>query len=248
MAKKIAILNFKGGVGKTTTAVNICAALAIMKKRTLLIDMDGQCNATFILDYHVGDGLTLYDSLADETLSTPLPIYEYRKNFDFVPASIQLRKVSDRTLVNTLDYLIQQEEADYDYIIIDCPPGDGILNDNAMAAVQDVIIPCDGDELSMQGVSTLLARINQFRKLSNKTLNQPHFLMTKFDQRLRLHKDSARELRETFPQQVLNARIRTNARLRETPSAHQTIFEYDPTSSGATDYMQLAKEIIKTGI
>lgn len=248
MANKIAILNFKGGVGKTTTAINLSAALAKMGKRVLLIDLDSQCSSTYVLGYKIGDGQTVYDALMDENMETKLPVYNYIGSFDFVPASIMLRDAGVLLMPRLrkeeiLKVLVSDVESDYDYIILDCPPGDGIINMNAMCAVSDLIVPTDGDELTAQGINALIARVNQVKKQVNPALDILGFIFTKFEGNTRLHKDNLREMIDEYPDQIFNSRIRKNIKLKESPREHQTIFDYAPNSSGADDYMQMAKEL-----
>lgn len=252
MAKKIAILNFKGGVGKTTTAINLCAGLAKLKKNTLLIDLDAQRNATLHLGYEIGNGETIYDALMDRTMNTELPIYEYdgHKNFDFVPSSIMLREASELLVARMkkeeiLKFLVSGVESEYDYIFYDCPPSDGVLNINALCASDGVIIPLNGNDYSLQGITALVERINEVKRLMNPNLEILGFLFTDFDSRLNIHKTSRNEMRDAFPGKVFNALIHRCVRFSETPSLHQTIFDYAPTSTGADDYLQLAKEVIK---
>lgn len=248
MAKKIAILNFKGGVGKTTTAINLCDALARTKKRTLLVDLDSQRNSTVHLNYEVGDGDTIYDALMDRSLNTELPIYEYKNNFDFVPSSISLREASELLVARMkkeeiLKFLVSGVELDYDYIFYDCPPSDGILNINALSAADGVIIPLNGNDYSLQGITALVERINEVKKLLNPDLQIMGFLFTDYDSRLKIHRSSRDEVRTAFPGMVYNTIIHRCVRFTETPSEHLTIFDYAPQSTGASDYAQLAKEL-----
>lgn len=248
MTNKIAILNFKGGVGKTTTAINLSAALARKKKNVLLVDLDSQCSSTFVLGYKIGDGKTVYDALMDENMETSLPVYSYQDCFDFVPASIMLRDASALLTPRLrkeeiLKVLLTEVEGDYDYIILDCPPGDGLINMNAMCAVSDLIVPTDGDELTAQGINALLARVNQVKKQVNPSLNVLGFIFTKFEGNTRLHRDNLKEMREEFPDQIFNSIIHKNIKLKESPREHLTIFDYAPQSVGAEDYMHMAEEL-----
>lgn len=262
MAKKIAILNFKGGVGKTTTAINLCAGLARMKKKALLIDLDAQRNATLHLGYEIGDGKTVFDALVDRNAQTELPIYTFQKNFDFVPANIMLSETSELLAVRDCKEGILQDlimgtvndkgqsvlrgvNDEYDYIIIDCPPGNGVLNTNALTAADGVIIPLKGDDYSLQGITSITERINIIRRRLNKNLQVLGFLFTDYDMRLSIHKLSRNEMKEAFPNKVFNSIIHRCVRFTETPSVHQTIFDYAPKCSGADDYMQLVKEVVK---
>lgn len=250
MAIKISILNFKGGVGKTTTAINLSAALALKKKKVLLIDLDGQCNTSLALNYNVGDGETVYDALMDETEQTILPVYDFQKNFDFIPASIQLgsiaEKISNRMRKEEiLTRLLKRIEANYDMVIIDCPPSEGILNINAMAASDYIIIPVDGELFSLQGISNITTRVERVKAMINPNLDIMGFLFTRYDSRISITKEIMRNLQDQFPGKVLNTRIRKNAALVKTPILHQTIFDYDPSSNGADDYEQLCKEVLK---
>lgn len=250
MAQKIAILNFKGGVGKTTTAINLSAALALSKKHVLLIDLDGQCNTSLALDYNVGDGNNIYDALMDETEETVLPVYEFDKNFDFVPASIQLgniaEKISNRfRKEEILSRLIKRIESNYDFIIIDCPPSEGILNFNAMAASDHVIIPVDGELFSLQGITNITTRIQRVKEMMNPNLEILGFLFTQYRANLTMTKQILSTLKDSYPGKVLNSRIRQNSALVKTPAVHQTIFQYDIKSNGAEDYKSLCKEILK---
>lgn len=250
MAKKIAILNFKGGVGKTTTAINLCAGLAKKKKRTLLIDLDAQHNSSFHLGYEVKDGENIYDALLDRTMNTELPIYEYQKNFDFVPSSIMLREAAEMLVARLkreeiLKYLVTSVESDYDYIMYDCPPADGVLNINALCAADAIIVPVKPDDYSLQGITALVERINEIKRLYNPKLDIMGFLFVDYNSQLNMHKSSRNEMRDAFPNKIFNAIINRCVRFTETPSFHQTIFDYAPTSSGAGDFMQLTNEILK---
>lgn len=250
MANKIAILNFKGGVAKTTTAINLCAALSQMKKKVLLIDLDGQCNSSIHLGYNVGDGETVYDALMDKDENTPLPIYEFDKNFDFVPADDGLGEAGELLVARVrkeeiLKGLIADIEDQYDFIIIDCPPTKGILNDNAIVSINNIIIPIDSGTYSLQGLTKIVQRIEYLKKKINPEINLMGFLFTMYEQRLQLNRDAMYAIKDAFPGKVFNARIRRCEAVRKAADQHQTIFQYDNKSNAALDYTQLAKEIIK---
>ncbi|MBQ0023990.1 MAG: ParA family protein [Prevotellaceae bacterium] len=249
MAKKIAILNFKGGVGKTTTAINLGAALAKSKKKVLLIDLDGQCNTSMTLNYNVGDGETIYDALADKDENTEIPVYEYQKNMDFVPASIQLGEIeveiaNRERKEEILKRLVAPIEQAYDFIIIDCPPSEGILNKNAMALVEEVIIPVNGEPYALQGIANMQKRIERIKKIINPNLNIMGYLFTQYDMRLGIHKQLLRDMKDAFAGQIFNTKIKTCTKLKEAPTERQTIFDYAPTCTGAEDYLQFAKEVL----
>lgn len=249
MTKKIAILNFKGGVAKTTTAVNICAALAKENKKVLLIDLDGQCDSTFLLDFKVGDGSTIFDSMKDEFLSKNMEIFEFKENFDFVPASTEL-DTADRTFPNLpmtenrLKMLIQPYENDYDYVIIDCPPNNGVLTNNALTAANYVIVPVTGDDFAMKGIAKITHQIEATKKMLNPELDLLGFVFTIFDGRTKIHNDAVELLEKTYPGKVFDRKIRTCVKLRQLPAVHLTIFEHAPYSTGAFDYKALTDEII----
>lgn len=250
MAKTIAILNFKGGVGKTTTAINLGAALHLLKKKVLLVDLDFQCNTTYTLNFEVGDGETIFDALTAKE-PAELPIYEFKDGFDFVPASIQLENVGEQ-LVNRLrkeeilKRIIQPYAELYDYVLLDCPPNGGILNINAMSASDSILVPIDCEVYSLQGMKMITDKFHEVKEFINPELEIEGYLLTRFDGRLGLHKMAAAQMQQKYPGQVFNARIRRNTDLSKTPAEHMTIFDYNPTAIGAEDYMQLAREI--TGI
>lgn len=250
MAKKISILNFKGGVGKTTTAVNLGAALNLLKKNVLVVDMDSQANASYLLGYDRSDGATIYDSLEPKGLS-PLTIYEYRKGFDFVSSDERLGDIEELLIgrlrkEELLSRLLSQVEGMYDYVLIDCPPNRGLLTINAMCASDSVLIPIDSQLLALQGLEKINHKFKEVKEYVNTSLEIEGYLLTKYKSQLRIHREVASALKSIAPDKVFNAKIRDNVRLSEIPSVRKDIFEYAPDSAGAEDYMQLAREI--TGI
>lgn len=250
MATKISILNFKGGVGKTTTALNLGAALSLLGKRVLVIDLDSQRNLTPIMGYQPGDGETIYDALV--TKGGELTIYGHDRmpNLFFVPADKRLTGI-DISLFNRsnrehiLDKLLRKEEEDYDYILIDCPPKSLLLNKNAMVASDYLIIPIDCKVFSIQGMGDIFEELEDIKSDEdlNPRLQIMGYLLTMYDGRTKLSKEADRILSENYPDRVFQTKIRINTRLAEAPGYNQNIFEYDPESTGAEDYLTLAEGI-----
>lgn len=255
----IGILNQKGGVGKTTTTANLGAALAELGKRVLLVDLDAQSN----LSAHLG--LAAKED-PDNLEKTPLPeftIYDVlkgskgigdiiinrSKNLDMVPSSLllsaadlELGGVVGRELI--LKRSLAPVKDDYDIILIDCPPALGLLSLNALAAVEKVVIPVQSEYLALHGVRQLLDTIEQVRTIYNPSLIVGGVLICLHDNRKRLARAVADTVRSYFGDLVFDTIIRTNVALAEAPANGQSIFEYSPKSSGAEDYMSLAKEVL----
>lgn len=250
MAQVIAILNFKGGVGKTTTAINLAAALHRRKKKVMVIDIDFQCNATSTLGFRPSDGDSIYELFTVKETET-LPIYEKEPGFDYIPSSKNMKNFNElMSSRNRREYILKKMvdifRHDYDYIFIDCPPNGGLLNTNAMCAADSIIIPLDCEPYSLQGVVTILDEIKAIKEDEvNPTIRILGFLLTRYDAVLSIHKEVATTLRDEYPNQVFNAKIRKNTALSKASLQKRTIFEYDPTSAGAADYDQLAREILK---
>ena len=251
MGKVIAILNFKGGVGKTTTAINLAAALHQRKKKVLVIDIDFQCNATATLGYSPKDGDSIYELFTVKDINT-LPVYEKEKGFDFIPSSKNMKNFNEiMSSRNRREYILKKLvdilRDNYDYIFIDCPPNGGLLNTNAMCASDSIIIPLDCEPYSLQGVVTILDEIKSIQDDEvNPDVQILGFLLTRYDAVLRIHKEVAATMRDRYPGKVFNAKIRKNTALSNASLQKKTIFEYDPFSAGASDYDQLAREIMKS--
>ena len=262
MAEIISFLNHKGGVAKTTTCANLATALWTMGKKVLLIDTDQQCNLSGLLGFSQSEGdPTLLEWLTD-TAQEP-PVYERYDGLDYVPASKALRNIAAellnrRSRETILARKLQPLEAAYDYIIIDCAPGDSVLNDNALSASHTVIIPTECSGFSLQGMQNLLLAIREIRQEINPRLRLGGYLLVKYDRQTKI----AKEVTKYFEQQggasghtgvsgetgesavpVLKTRIRKCVKFDESPLGHQTIFEYAPDSNGAEDYMRLAEEL-----
>jgi chromosome partitioning protein len=253
MARVIAIANQKGGVGKTTTAVNLSASLAVAEKRTLLVDMDPQANACSGLgvDKAVRER-TIYHALLGETsvrdilVQSDLPhLAILPSNTDLIGAEIEL--VSAFAREGKLQGVLQEIRDEYDYIVIDCPPSLGLLTVNALTAADSVLIPLQCEFYAMEGLSQLMKTIRLIQKELNPRLTLCGILLTMFDSRNNLSHQVSGEIRRHFGEQAFQAVIPRNVRLSEAPSHGLPVLLYDIASRGAVAYLELAKEIIETG-
>jgi chromosome partitioning protein len=253
MNKIIAVLNFKGGVGKTTTAVNLADALHRQHKNVLLVDIDSQRNATIILDRDKDVDATVFSAMEDVARHRPdagLDIYEHNKNFDFVAGDIRLKDI-EVVLAGVmakemiLRRLLEIPSYDYDYIIIDCPPNAGIMTVNAMVAANSLLIPVDSQPMALDGLADITSLYSEVRSTFNPQLTILGYLITRYRQQYSSSKAVLRFLQDRQKDFLLNTRIRENTTLGQAPGKRQTIYEYDPECAGAQDYTQLAKEIIK---
>lgn len=252
MAKVIAITNQKGGVGKTTTSVNLAAALAKTKYKVLLVDMDPQANATQGIGID-RDALefTTYDVLVNDTPIKKIVVQSYMKNLDVAPASIDLagadlelanvKKGREQKLKKAIDGVVNE----YDYIIIDCPPALGLLNTNALTACKSVLIPVQCEYYALEGLTQLLNTILLTQGVFNRDLTIEGVLLTMLDQRTNLGVEVSQEVRKYFKEKVYKTVIPRNIKLSEAPSAGVSIFDYDSSSEGAKAYQNLAKEVCK---
>ncbi len=251
MAQIICIANQKGGVGKTTTAVNLSAALAKQAKKTLLVDCDPQANAT------TGMGIdkaavkkTLYHGLIRETSATETIIESDVKNLSILPSKVELigfevEMMSDAGRELLLKDLLSTISDNYDYIVIDCPPSLSLLTLNAMAAADSILVPLQSEFYALEGLSQLIETVKMIKKSLNTDLDIIGILLTMFDKRTNLSFQVAEEAEKHFGDLVFATRISRSVRLSEAPSFGESIFTYDNSSIGAKSYMALAKEVIK---
>lgn len=250
MARVISIANQKGGVGKTTTAVNLAASLSVSEKRTLLIDCDPQGNATSALGFPKDPARrTLYHALILGEPIERVTIDAKVEGLDLIPAdknlvgaTVELVSVDEREY--KLKAAIQAVREKYEYILIDCPPSLDLLTLNALAASDSVLVPIQCEYLALEGVSELLDTLMRLRRTINPTLSVEGILLTMYDDRTTLSKQVAADLRSFFGSQVFESVIPRNVRLAEAPSHGTPVIFYDINSKGAESYIQLAKEVM----
>jgi chromosome partitioning protein len=252
MGKIIAIANQKGGVGKTTTAINLSAGLSYLGKKILLVDFDPQGNTTQgVNTLRESIKHSAYDVVMGDTNAIEAIITLSHPPIDLIPATIDLAgadlemveyKVGnrERLLKNKLDPVRDK----YDYIIIDCPPSLGLLNTNALTAADSVMIPVQCEYYALEGLTQLLSTIRLVQKFFNSTLKIEGILLTMFDARTKLSIEVQQEVRKYFKEKVYKSFIPRNIKLSEAPSQGKSIFEHDVYSEGAKAYAALAKEVI----
>lgn len=248
MANIIAIANQKGGVGKTSTAINLSASIAAAEYKTLLIDIDPQANSTHGLGLYDNDK-TVYEVLIGNDSLENCIINTYMPNLDILPSDIDLvgaevEIVSFDNREKLLREAIKEAEINYDFIIIDCPPSLSLLTLNALTASDSVIIPVQCEYFALEGLGQLLNTINIVRKQLNPNLEINGVLLTMYDQRLNLSNQVVDEVRKYFGEKVFNTIIHRNVKISEAPSFAKPVILYDAISTGAKNYISLASEVI----
>ena len=250
MAKIISVANQKGGVGKTTTAVNLSAALAVLEKKVLLVDCDPQANATSGLGVNPDElEQSVYDCLLGQADAADV-IYETdTPNLDILPTRIDLvgaevELVNEKGREMFLGRVLEPLRADYDYIIIDCSPSLGLITLNALTASDSVIIPIQSEYFALEGLGKLLNTVRIVQTRLNPRLSIEGLLITMYDSRLRLARQVVEDVRSHFKQMVFETMIFRNIKLAEAPSYGKSIIMHDAASSGAVNYLNLAQEIL----
>lgn len=251
MAKIIAITNQKGGVGKTTTAINLAAAFAEKKKKTLLIDFDPQANATSGIGCEISDEQeTIYDILSKEEGIINAVIPNVLDHLDVVPGDVNMSSIDVEFAKKEKSYDVLRSKLDtikdnYDYIVIDCPPSLGVLTVNALVAATHTIIPIQCEFYSLEGLHQVLNLIDIVKEQMNPNIQNEGVVFTMFDQRTKLAKEVVDTVNEYLKGKIYKTKISRNVRLAEAPSYGKSILQYDSSSQGAQNYRDLAKEILK---
>ncbi len=252
MARRIVVANQKGGVGKTTTSVNLSASLAVMEKKVLLVDCDPQGNASSGLGYYPGDDRENVYSVLFEPKNVRKAIYETDIPYldilpgtqDLVGAEIELVDKFGREYY--LRDLLEEVDGEYDYILIDCPPSLGLLTVNALCAATELLVPLQCEYYALEGLSQLLMTYELVRKRLNTELDILGVVLTMYDSRNRLSWQVKHEVRKAFPQHLFETIIPRNVRLSEAPSFGKPVINYDIKSRGAEAYLALAQEVAKS--
>ncbi len=250
MARVISIANQKGGVGKTTTSINLGASLAVLEKKVLIIDADAQANSTSGLGFDVREMKnTIYECMVNDVdpVSAVLKceidnLYILPSHIDLVGAEIEMLNMSDRE--KTMKRMVDKLRDQFDYILIDCSPSLGLITVNALTASDSVIIPVQCEYFALEGLGKLLNTIKIIQKRLNPELEIEGFLLTMYDSRNNLSNQVLDEVRRHFQNLVFNTLIARNVRLSEAPSHGQAAISYDATSKGAQNYLNLARELL----
>lgn len=250
MAKVISLANQKGGVGKTTTAINLGASLAVLEQRVLLIDADPQANSTTGIGFNLRTiEKSIYECLIEDMNPKEVILKSDIKGLDLIPSHIDLvgfeiEKVHAEGRNQILRGVIDQVKDDYDYVLIDCSPSLGLLTMNALTAADSVLIPVQCEYFALEGLGKLVQTIKIIQNSLNPDLEYEGFLLTMYDARLRLSNQVVEEVRKLFGFAVFDTIVQRNVTLSEAPSHGMPVVEYDGTSKGAINYLNLAREIL----